>query len=187
MAEQDDINFWAMSDLSNPWCIHVVVTLHIAEKIIAGTRDIDELAKSTGCDKTALHAVLGHLVGKGIFLEDPPGIFLLNESARQLLDPVIRLSFDLEGIGGRFAHTWGTLLDYVRTGSPAYHKVYGLPFWEDLNAHPELAADFDVLIGTTGHGAPDQKFEISGGWEQIHTIVDVVGGTGAMLAEGSLC
>jgi len=27
------------------------------------------------------------------------------------------------------AHTWGTLLDYVRTGQPAYEKVFGRPFW----------------------------------------------------------
>ena len=183
MADENKINLWAKSDLSTPWCIHVVVTLHISEKIVAGTRNIDELAKSAGCDQTALHAVLGHLVGKGIFEEYSPGNFKMNEAARQLLEPVIRLSFDLNGIGGRFAHAWETLLDYVRTGTPAYHKVFGLPFWEDLNAHPELAADFDALIGPAGHGTPDPEFEISGGWEQVHTVVDVGGGTGAMLAE----
>ena len=38
------------------------------------------------------------------------------------------------------AHAWGTLLDYVRTGQPAYQHVFGRPFWEDLEAHPEIAA-----------------------------------------------
>ncbi|HEX9090835.1 MAG TPA: methyltransferase [Anaerolineales bacterium] len=183
MADQKDINLWAMGDLSTPWCIYVVVTLHIAEKINAGTKKIDELAKTAGCDQTALHVVMGHLVSKGILEEYAPGSFMLNVAAKQLLDPVIRLSFDLNGIGGRFAHAWETLLDYVRTGTPAYHKVFGLPFWDDLNAHPEIAADFDALIGPTGHGTPDPEFEISGGWEQVHAVVDVGGGTGAMLAE----
>jgi len=80
------------------------------------------------------------------------------------------------------AHAWGTLLEYVRTGQPAYEKVFGRPFWEDLDAHPKIAADFDALMGPTGHGAPDFDIELTGGWERIRTIVDVGGGTGAMLA-----
>jgi SAM-dependent methyltransferase len=81
------------------------------------------------------------------------------------------------------AYAWGTLLTYVRTGAPAYHEVFGLPFWEDLEAHPQVAASFDALIGPLGHGTPNGNFQISGGWDSVHTIVDVGGGTGAMLAE----
>ena len=80
------------------------------------------------------------------------------------------------------AHTWGTLLDYVRTGEPAYQQVFGLPFWEDLAAHPRIAADFDALMGPAGHGLPDFDIELSDGWEPIRTVVDVGGGTGALLA-----
>ena len=43
----------------------------------------------------------------------------MNEAAQGLLDPSLRLGLDLEGIGGRMAHAWGTLLGYVQTGSPA--------------------------------------------------------------------
>src|SRR5439155_15921591 len=100
-----------------------------------------------------------------------------------LLDPAQRLGLDLEGIGGRFAYAWGSLLNYVRTGAPAYHKVFGLPFWEDLDAHPAIAASFDALIGPEGHGVPDPEFQLAGGWESVRTVVDVGGGTGAMLAE----
>ena len=80
------------------------------------------------------------------------------------------------------AHTWGTLLDYVRTGQPAYQQMFGRPFWEDLAAHPEIAAEFDALMGPAGHGIPDFDIELSDGWDQIRTVVDVGGGTGAMLA-----
>jgi hypothetical protein len=89
---------------------------------------------------------------------------------------------DLDGIGGRMAHTWGTLLDYVRTGQPAYQRVFGLPFWEDLAAHPRIGAEFDALMGPAGHGVPDFDIELSGGWETVRTVVDLGGGTGAMLA-----
>src|SRR5207245_3525887 len=87
------------------------------------------------------------------------------------------------GIGGRMAYAWGTLLTYVRTGAPAYHELFGLPFWEDLAAHPDIAASFDALMGPAGHGTPKPEFPITGGWESVRTVVDVGGGTGAMLAE----
>ena len=81
------------------------------------------------------------------------------------------------------AYAWSTLLAYVRRGVPAYKEVFGQPFWEDLDAHPQIAANFDALIGPEGHGAPNPEFQITGGWDAVGTVVDVGGGTGAMLTE----
>jgi SAM-dependent methyltransferase len=126
--------------------------------------------------------VLRHLVGRGVFEERAPGQFALNEPARALLGPA-RLGLDLDGIGGRMAHAWGSLLGAVRTGAPAYHTVFGRPFWEDLEAHPDIAASFDALIGPAGHGIPSPEVLVTGGWESVRSVVDVGGGTGALLAE----
>jgi 2,7-dihydroxy-5-methyl-1-naphthoate 7-O-methyltransferase len=52
-----------------------------------------------------------------------------------------------------------------------------------LGAHPEIAAQFDELMGVAGHGAPDPEVLLTGGWESVRTVVDVGGGTGAQLAE----
>lgn len=52
----------------------------------------------------------------------------------------------------------------------------------DLAAHPRIAAEFDALMGPAGHGVPDFDVELSDGWEAVRTVVDVGGGTGAMLA-----
>ncbi|HMJ62885.1 MAG TPA: methyltransferase [Bryobacteraceae bacterium] len=176
-------DLWALSDLCTPWCVHVVATLGIAEHIAAGVDQIDYLAAAAKCDSGVLHSMLGHLVSKGVFQEPEPGRFALNECARGLLDPSLRLGLDIEGIGGRMAYAWGTLLTYVRTGASAYHEIFGKPFWEDLDAHPRIAADFDALIGPMGHGTPNPEFEITGGWDPVRTVVEVGGGTGAMLAE----
>jgi hypothetical protein len=183
MPEQNQVSIGALSDLCTPWCIHVIATLRIADQIDAGATRIDDLAASTGCDPDVLHAVLTHLVGKGVFQEPSFGQFVLNEAARELLDPAQRLGLDLDGIGGRLAYAWGTLLTYVRTGRPAYHQIFGMPFWEDLDANPNIAASFDALIGPAGHGDPSPEFQISGGGEKVRTVVDVGGGTGAMLAQ----
>lgn len=183
MPEQESANLEALSDLCTPWCVHVVATLRIADHIAAGATEIDRLAAAAGCDSDALHSILGHLVGKGLFQETAPGRFALNEAARGLLDPGQRLGLDLDGIGGRMAHAWSTLLAYARTGAPAYDQLFGRPFWEDLDAHPEIAASFDALMGPAGHGTPNPEFQITGGWEAVRRVVDVGGGTGAMLAE----
>lgn len=183
MPAQEGVNLGALSDLCTPWCVHVVATLRIADHIANGITNIDDLATAAGCDSYALHRVLTHLVGKCVFQEPAPGKFALNETARGLLDPGLRLGLDLAGIGGRFAYAWGTLLTYVRTGAPAYNELFGRPFWEDLDAHPDIAAKFDALIGPAGHGTPDPEFQITGGWQPVRIVVDVGGGTGAMLAE----
>jgi 2,7-dihydroxy-5-methyl-1-naphthoate 7-O-methyltransferase len=168
-----------MLDLQTPWCLMVAATLRIPEHIASGHADLPNLAAAAGCDADALGAVLGYLASKGVFVEESPGRFACNRPAEQLANPGRFL--DLEGIGGRMAHAWGTLLDYVRTGQPAYAAVFGRPFWEDLAAHPKIAADFDALMGPAGHGVPDFDIELTGGWERIRSIVDVGGGTGAML------
>jgi SAM-dependent methyltransferase len=172
----------ALTDLCTPWCIHVAATLKIADHIAAGKCEIADLARAAGCDPYALHRVLTYLAGKGVFEEPSPGRFALNEAARNLLNPATLLGLDLKGIGGRMAHAWGTLLTYVRTGRSGYQDHFGLPFWEDLSAHPDVGESFDALMGPQGHGPPNPEFEISGGWDSVKSVVDVGGGTGAMLA-----
>lgn len=178
---QQGADLEALSDLCTPWCIRVVATLRIADHVAAGVSDVGQLAAAAGCNADALHNVLGHLVGKGVFEESAPGRFALNDAARELREQSRFL--DLNGIGGRMAYAWGTLPTYVRTGAPGYAEVFGLPFWEDLAAHPEVAASFDALMGPAGHGTPEADIPITGGWESVRTLVDVGGGTGAMLAE----
>jgi hypothetical protein len=168
-----------MLDLATPWCLRVAATLRIPEHIAAGHAGIADLAAAADCDADALHAVLGHLVSQGVFIEESPGRFACNQAAEQLASVPF---LDLAGIGGRMAHTWGTLLDYVRSGVPAYQQVFGRPFWEDLAVHPAIGAEFDALMGPAGHGVPDYDVELSDGWDAVRTVVDVGGGTGAMLA-----
>jgi SAM-dependent methyltransferase len=183
MPAQNPVNLWALSDHSTAWCLHVVATLRIVDALAAGVTRIEALAATSGCHAESLARVLRHLIAAGLFEEPAPGQFALNEPARGLLEPSLRLGLDLNGIGGRMAYAWGSLLEAVRTGVPAYHTVFGRPFWDDLAAHPEIAASFDALMGPPGHGTPDPEVLMSGDWESVRTVVDVGGGTGALLAE----
>ena len=177
------MDLWALTGLATPWCVHVAATLRIADHLAAGTVEIGPLAAAAGADPDALLRMLRHLVSKGVFEEPAPGRFALNEPARALLEESVRNGFDLEGIGGRMAHAWGTLLSAVRTGRPAYREVFGRGFWEDLEANPRVAESFDALMGP-GHGTPDPGVLLDpADWNSVRTVVDVGGGTGALLAE----
>jgi len=175
-------NLWEMCDLCTPWCLHTVATLRIAQHMEAGITEIGELARAAGSNAEMLGRVMVHLARKGVFERTEPGRFALNGAARGLLDPALLIGLDLNGIGGRMAYAWGTLPSYVRTGKPAYHEAFGMPFWEDLDAHPDIAASFDAMIGRTGHQDFDRDVSVTGGWEAVRTVVDVGGGTGATLA-----
>jgi hypothetical protein len=172
----------ALTDLRTPWCVRIAVTLRIAEHMTAGTTATADLAQAAGCDRIALGRVLGHLADRGVFVRAGEGEFALNDGARALLDPTLRIGLDLEGIGGRLALAWSTLPAYVRTGAPAYHELFEMEWWDDLAANPEIGASFDALMGPAGHGPADPEFLVGDGWESVGTVVDVGGGTGAMLA-----
>jgi len=173
------VDLATLTDLCTPWCVHVAATLGIPDRLAAGVGDVDELAAATGSDPGALGAVLEHLASKGVVEPVGAGRYALTSLGDEL-----RLQtpwLDLSGIGGRFAGAWATLPTYVRTGEPGYHEAFGTPFWEDLAAHPHLAAGFDALMGP-GHGVPSPELPLTGGWDAVRHVVDVGGGTGSMLA-----
>jgi SAM-dependent methyltransferase len=180
-SQHGQADIWSLSDLCTPWCIHVVATLRIADHVAEGITQIEDLAAASGTVSDSLYRVLRHLVSKGVFEERAPGRFALNEAARTLIH--CRIGLDLDGIGGRMAYAWGSLLAAVKTGAPAYHTIFGRPFWEDLQAHPGIAASFDALMGPAGHGTPDPEVLVNGGWELVRSVIDVGGGTGSLLAE----
>jgi hypothetical protein len=118
---------------------------------------------------------------KGVFDEPSFGVFAMNSASSELLEPATKLYLGLEGIGGRFANVWSTLLPYVRTGRPAYSDLFGVDFWKDLTVHPHIGATFDEFMHD-GHPNRDGNFPLAEGWERVGTVVDVGGGTGALLA-----
>jgi SAM-dependent methyltransferase len=181
VADRQIADLAALADLCTPWCVHVAATLRIADLITAGVTEVSDLAARAGCDADSLDRVLRHLVSKGVFEQTAPGMFGLNEPAEGLRGP--QPGYDLNGIGGRMAQAWGSLLSAVRTGRPAYHEVFGRPFWADLGAHPAVAASFDELMGVAGHGRPDPDVLLGDDWATVRSVVDVGGGTGALLAE----
>jgi hypothetical protein len=80
-----------------------------------------------------------------------------------------------------FWTSWGHLLHGVRTGEPAFPKVYGTTVWEYRAARPEEGAVFNAAMTDLAAGVAEtvaQSYDFSG----IEVLVDVGGGEGALLA-----
>ena len=80
----------ALSDLCTPWCLRVVVTLRIADRMAAGTTATADLAEAAGCDRVAL----GRVLGKDVVPAHVEAIE--NLPADHVLDPSRRVPLDTE-------------------------------------------------------------------------------------------
>ncbi len=173
-----------LMDLVTPMALRVAATLRIADLIGDDVAAVETLAEKSGTDPDALARLLRHLVAQGIFREPEPGRFAGGGLARLLRSehPAgMRGWLDLDGFGGRMDLAFTGLLHTVRTGRPAWESVFGSPFWRYLDTNPRIAAEFDAVMAT----GPEYLADAVGAydWSSAAHLVDVGGGTGALLAE----
>src|SRR3954447_25338498 len=171
-----------LPDLVTPMAVRVAATLRLADLMTAGAQDVDDLAERSGTDADALRRMLRHLVCHGGFAEPSPGRFTTTPTADLLRSdhPAgMRAAFDLDEFGGRMDLVFTGLMHTVRTGEPAWEAVFGAPYWEYLAAHPAMAASFDASMAGSTRTAAATAYD----WSGVRHVVDVGGGTGALLAE----
>jgi 2,7-dihydroxy-5-methyl-1-naphthoate 7-O-methyltransferase len=174
-----------LMDLVTPMALRVAATLRLADEMPDqdnGAIPAGELARRAGADADALTRLLRHLVQHGVFSEPRPGEFAVNQIAALLRadHPAgMRTWLDLDGFGGRMDLAFTALVHTVRTGEPAWAQVFGQPFWPYLDANPEISAAFDqtMAAGASYWAAIADGFD----WSAATHVVDVGGGTGALL------
>jgi 2,7-dihydroxy-5-methyl-1-naphthoate 7-O-methyltransferase len=171
-----------ITDLVTPMAVRVAATLRLADLVAGGVEHVDDLAERTGTDADALGRMLRHLTRHGVFAEPSPGRFTINETADLLRSDHpsgMRTAFDLDEFGGRMDLVFTELLHTVRTGQPAWQAVFGVPFWDYMAAEPDMAASFDASMAGSTRTAAATAYD----WSGVRHVVDVGGGTGALLAE----
>ncbi|MGV9412611.1 methyltransferase [Nocardia sp. NPDC003693] len=170
--------------LTGAWttqALAVTAELGIADRLAAAPGlPVTELAALTGTDSDALGRLLRYLrdlevvetAGPGFALTDT-GALLANEREHSL-HALARL------YGGAFYESFGALDFAVRTGRTAFDEHFGLHHFEYFAADSERAALFDgamaasaAIFGRVGHLIDT---------EGTHTVVDVGGGNGELLA-----
>jgi O-methyltransferase domain len=174
-----------LMDLVTPMALRVAATLRLADFMPDDGNGegalIGDLAERAGADPEALVRMLRHLVAHGVFTEPRPGRFAANQTAAMLRTGQPGLMWlDLDGFGGRMDLAFTGLAHTVRTGEAAWEQVFGLPFWDYLDANPAISASFDATMAVDGGNiAVAERYD----WAPVRHVADIGGGTGTLIAE----
>jgi O-methyltransferase domain/Dimerisation domain len=164
--------------------LYVVTKLGVADLLKDGPESCDELAQSTGVHAPSLYRVLRALASLGVFTEVDAGRFGLTPLAAWLQTGIpgsFRAMPILMGEG--FNHrTFGDLLFSVKTGEPAFDRIYGMGFFEYLAQNPEAAGIFNEAMTAAGATVENPAVAAAYDFSGIGTVVDIAGGQGGLLA-----
>ncbi|MFH9549883.1 methyltransferase [Streptomyces sp. NPDC051445] len=174
----------AKSDLITPMAIRVAATLRLSDHMAAGTVTAEALAEATDADPSALRRLLDHLVTAGLYRPLPGGGYEPTPLGAMLRGDVEGSGRDwlgLDGPTGRGELAFLRLLDAVRAGRPVYASLHGRDFWEDVEAEPALAEAFAARMAASMRWVLPALLA-QGEWQGVRHVVDVGGGSGALLA-----
>lgn len=165
-----------LGDFAAPWSLWIAATLRLADHIEAGATGLEELARRTGANPDALQRLLRYLVARGVFIQQGDG-YANTELSELLLEQAgWRPWLDLDDAPGIWADSWTALLRAVRTGSPGRDEAW---YYDELS-RTGRGASFDALMAAQVRANAEQ---VAGDydWSSRAHVVDVGGGTGAML------
>jgi hypothetical protein len=169
--------FWASRAL------YVAAKLVIADQLADGPVSAEGLAEASGVHAASLRRVLRALASLGVFAEDQDGRFhhtplsrgLCTNAPGSLREFVVMLG---EAESWR---SWGEVMHSVRTGEPAFEKLYGTSQFDYLATHPDAARNFDAAMAER---SAVENEAVLAAWTFPPTgkVVDVGGGRGTLLS-----
>lgn len=163
--------------------IHVAAVLGIADLLRDGPESAERLAEATSTDAPTLVRLLRALASVGVLHERDDGTFALTDVGTCLRsdapEPLVGWAAFIGA--GSYRAAWGGLLDSVRTGTNAFRRIFGMDVWEYRRRHPEEGAAFDRAMTALTRTA-DRALMDAYDFGTYRTVIDVGGGTGALLA-----
>lgn len=161
--------------------LNVAAELALADLLQEGPRTIDELASACDAHPPTLYRLLRALASVGVFTEIEGYRFALTPLAELLRSDVPDSMRALARMyGSEQYRAWGDLLDSVRSGDPAFDRVFGASYFDYLARSPEAGAVFNqAMTGWTTQVA--DAVVAAYDFARMNTIVDVGGGHGLLL------
>ena len=163
--------------------LYVAAELGIADHLAHGALSAQDLASKIGAHTDSLARLLQALVAFGVLKREgeeqfgltPTGDFLRTDVAGSLRSTVRFL------VGPWDWRAFEQLSHSVRTGEPAFDHVWGISNFEYWARNPDVSKIHDeAMAGLTATEAA--RVLAAYDFSQFRTIVDVGGGTGALLA-----
>jgi hypothetical protein len=126
----------------------------------------------------ALERTLRACASLGVFTEDATGRFGPTELSEVLTsDSPASVKKLVEAIGGPWYRCWVELLDAIKTGEPQARKVFGMEWWDYLNANPKELENFAEAMKSNSLNSLRgvlEKCDFKG----VEKIADIGGGFG---------
>ncbi|MCG8363525.1 MAG: acetylserotonin O-methyltransferase [Pseudanabaenales cyanobacterium] len=165
--------------------VYVAVKLGIADLLKEGDRNCEELAKITNTNPRALYRLMRVLASMDIFAEQEGGCFTLTPLAACLQSDVSGSVRSLVITAGESYHAWGHLLYSIQTGESAFEHLHQMNLFEYLQKNPESGKMFDhAMTNFLAREGAAIAANIATNYDcsSIHTLVDVGGGQGSLIA-----
>jgi hypothetical protein len=163
--------------------IHVAATLGIADLLADGPRASHDLAGATETDADSLYRLLRALASIGVLHEGAGRHFTLTPVGEPLRSDAPDSLAGWAAFVGRpyYWSAWSSLLHSVRTGENAFRTVHGTDVWKYRSEHPDESTIFDGAMMSLTRGSNRSVLDAYD-FGRFGTVVDVAGGTGALLA-----
>ena len=161
--------------------LNVAAELGLADLLRDGPRTTDDLAGACGAHAASLYRLMRALASVGVFTEMQGRRFGLTPMAELLRSDVPGSMRSLARMyGSEQYRAWDDLLGSVRSGEPAFDRVFGASYFEFLAKTPQADAVFnDAMTGWTTQvaDAVASAYDFAG----FDTVVDVGGGHGLLI------
>jgi hypothetical protein len=163
--------------------ICAAVELGVPDLLADGARTSDELAQASGADPSALYRLLRALASLGVLHEADERRFSLTPLGEPLRSDVPGSLHGWVNLIGRdhVWRSWGNLASAVRSGENAFRALHGTSVWEWRAERPEESAIFDEAMRSLTAGS-NAALLAAYDFGHFGTVVDVAGGTGALVA-----
>ena len=163
--------------------LRVAVELGIADRLKGEPKSLEQLADATDTQAAMLLRIMRALIDLGIFAETetgklictPLGELLQAENPNSLRNYANLMSSDW------LNRVWPNLLHSVRKGESAFEDVYGMNIYTYLQEQPDAGAVFNSAMTDVSKQEGDALRDAYD-FSAFHTVVDVGGGGGLLLA-----
>ncbi|HXV84939.1 MAG TPA: methyltransferase, partial [Candidatus Binatia bacterium] len=163
--------------------LRVAAQLGIADLLKGEPKSLEELAEVTDTQAAALLRIMRALIHLGIFAETETGKFICTplgellqaDNPNSLRNYAILMSSDW------LNRVWSNLLHSVQTGESAFEDVFGVNFYAYFQEHPDAGT---VLNNAMTEISKQEGVALRDAYDfsAFHTVVDVGGGRGLLLA-----
>lgn len=163
--------------------VQVAAELGIADLLTDGPKTAEALASQTATHEPSLHRLLRALASLGLVEQVDPTGFALTAVGAQLRTAAPGSLRNRARLfcGERLWRLWGELLRSVRTGETQMQHLYGVGSFQYLAAHPQQAGIFNEAMAEATRQVTRAVVTVCD-FSRFHTLVDVGGGNGTLIA-----